>query len=446
MPHVTRSPNRPARPLAGQPHTATNNRSPNPKRVATLARTPSVKGAAAQQPSFVGPRASTRLTVLLCGVALAKAGCGNSTATPSSTSPETAMTPSLSSEQAPSRTSTDDVIGSPNMAASSSSMPPETTTPAPSVDATRSAASTELTQPAFESTTIAFESSTDSSSRTTDASERPTCTANSLQPGDSTETVTVGSAMRTFVVHVPASYDGATLLPVVIDFHPLGGTGSSWRGSTGWQEVADREGFIMVWPDGVGNSWNVGRCCSTARTQGIDDVAFTRAIISMLTERGCIDARRVYATGCSNGGGMAYRVACEAADVVAAVAPVDFDCVFGPDETSSCGSCNPSRPISAVQFRATNDTAVPYTGGPGPRGEVVFPGAASNFEDWANINQCDGSPSTWANNASCATYPACASGVETTLCTVQNGSHCGNYGTFSIADLAWQRLSATLLP
>jgi len=92
-------------------------------------------------------------------------------------------------------------------------------------------------------------------------------------------------------------------------------------GSTNWAELADREGFIVIWPNGIQNSWNVGdRCCGPAHDQNVDDVGFTRAILDAIQAEACVDARRIYATGCSNGGGMAYDLACRAADVIAAVA------------------------------------------------------------------------------------------------------------------------------
>ena len=235
-------------------------------------------------------------------------------------------------------------------------------------------------------------------------------------------------------------------MPVVIEFHPLDIPVPQWKDATGWSDLSDAEGFIMVWPNGFENSRNAGRCCRAAYEQGVDDVAFTRALIQSLQMDACIDGKRVYATGCSNGGGMAYRVACDAADVIAAVAPVDFDCVMGPNGESSCASCSPSRPISEIQFRATNDSDVPYEGGPRPGGTTEHAGAESNFAEWGEINQCTGSPEQLAQNPSCRTYPACGGGVETTLCTVESGSHCGNYGSFGIVDLAWERLQNSTLP
>jgi len=250
---------------------------------------------------------------------------------------------------------------------------------------------------------------------------------------------------RTFIRHVPPGYTGKSPVPVVLDFHPLGGSGSTWKGSTSWGSVADSQGFIMIWPDGVGSSWNVGRCCSTAQSQNVDDVAFTKAIVTTLEKEACVDPKRVYATGCSNGGGMAFKVACDAADVIAAVAPVDFDCVTGSSSNPSCGNCAPARPIPEIQFRGTNDTAVPYGGGSGPRG-TIFPGALESFMEWGGINLCTGSPQALSDHAGCQAYPSCGGGVETALCTVQNGTHCGNYQSFGIVNIAWQMFTKQALP
>lgn len=125
-------------------------------------------------------------------------------------------------------------------------------------------------------------------------------------------------------------------MPVVIDFHPRGSNAMSWKGSTSWADVADARGFIVVWPNGVQNSWNVGERCGPAHDQNVDDVGFTRAMLTELERDLCIDRRRIYATGCSNGGGMAYKLACSAADVI-------------------------PRPITANQFEARSRRTPPAT-------------------------------------------------------------------------------------
>ena len=252
-----------------------------------------------------------------------------------------------------------------------------------------------------------------------------------LEAGDSSHSLTVGGNTYPMNVHAPPSYDGVTRLPVVFDFHGLGGNENQMRNLSGWASAGDAEGFITVFPGGVDNAWNAGGCCSDTPT----DVDFVREAITYLDGEGCIDTRRVYASGCSNGGAMSFRLACEAADVIAAVAPVDFDCVAGG---FGC-QCDPGRPVTEIQFRGTNDSAVPY-------GETEDSGARANFATWGEINMCTGEPEPLPENSSCQRFPMCADGVETILCTVQNGNHCGSYMSFGIASLAWEIISRYSLP
>jgi polyhydroxybutyrate depolymerase len=253
------------------------------------------------------------------------------------------------------------------------------------------------------------------------------CPATSpFKAGDNTQTLTVGELDRTYIVHVPSSYTGKTAVPLLFDFHGMGTTGAQEEAFDTWNKYADKQGFIAVYPDGTDKSWNAGSCCPSASTNKIDDVGFVRAIITKLETQLCIDAKRIYATGCSNGGAMSYRIACEAADVFAAVAPVDFDLALNP--------CTPKRPITEIQFRGTDDEMVPYSG------------AQPNFKKWGQLNQCTGDPAAMPENSSCQAYPQCADGAETILCTVQAGSHCGNYSTFKIPEVAWAVLTRHTLP
>jgi polyhydroxybutyrate depolymerase len=259
---------------------------------------------------------------------------------------------------------------------------------------------------------------------------------------DTTETLDVDGTARTFIVHTPPSYTGSTPVPLVFDFHPLTVSAEVWKGVSNWAPTADQEGFIVVWPQGINNEWNVGRCCGTA-----DDVAFTRAMITQLSGEKNIDPKRIYATGCSNGGGMSYMLACNAADVIAAVAPVNFDCITGSTNDPSCGSCTPSRPISETQFMGNADMYVPYDGGPtSVVAGLVFPSAQANFGTWAGFDQCTGSPAPEATQPSCNTYTGCAADAAVTLCTIDNGTHCGSYGTFPIVQIAWQAFQSQSLP
>lgn len=258
-----------------------------------------------------------------------------------------------------------------------------------------------------------------------------------LAPGDTTKTLTVDGIERTFLVHVPPGYDGTTRMPVVFDFHGLGTQNTLQKQISRWDDVGDAQGFITVYPQGVGNSWNAGGCCGDSQEQQVDDVGFVRAIIENLTDEACIDARRVYSSGCSNGGAMSYRLACEAADVIAAVAPVDFDCVVG----GQCSDCAPVRPITEVQFRGTNDQLVPYEGNGG-----FFLGAQGNLATWGEINECSGEQAPLSGLDGCESFSTCSEGAQTVLCTVEGGTHCGSYGSFQIAEKAWTILQDVVLP
>ena len=264
------------------------------------------------------------------------------------------------------------------------------------------------------------------------SSSAPCPASATLRAGDATKMLTLGGVQRSFLVHAPPGYDGTRPVPVVLDFHGLGGNSNQQKNLSRWDDVADAEGFITVYPQGIDNAWNAGLCCS----DGSDDVAFVRAIVASLKQDACIDDKRVFSSGCSNGGGMSYKLACEAADIIAAVAPVDFDCVDG----AGCGDCSPARPISVVQFRGTNDQAVPYNGN-GP-----FVGAQANLATWGELNMCTGSPGPLQQSAGCETFPMCGAGAQTILCTVQGGTHCGSYGSFQIAQVAWKVLENQARP
>ena len=251
-----------------------------------------------------------------------------------------------------------------------------------------------------------------------DTSPQTACSMPVLPSGDSSQTVAVGSVNRTYVLHVPAAYDGKKLVPLVVDFHGIGESGSSERASSPYPAALDSEGVIMAFPDGLkgpaGTGWNVGPCCVT----GVDDVAFTRAVVAQIATTACIDPTRVYAVGVLTGGGMAHYVACHAADVFAAAAPAAFDLL-----AENVNDCLPSRPITVISFRGTADSRVPYDGGPSslvPGMPITFLGAQGTFDAWARIDGCTGAASQ-ADSNGCASHAGCQSAVEVILCTKQGG-------------------------
>lgn len=251
-----------------------------------------------------------------------------------------------------------------------------------------------------------------------------------LMAGDSNQSVRHEDRDRTYLVHVPQGYTGMKAVPLVLDFHGRGGTGAQEAGSSGWRQKADQEGFIVAFPDGIDNSWNVGNCCGQPFDQNIDDVGFARAVVASLSDEACIDPMRVYATGLSNGGGLVHRIACEAADVFAAIAAASADLVTDP--------CTPERPISELSVRGTGDTLVDYDGGNVGSTGWYSPGAVGTFELWRDIDRCTGSPEV--DHEYCQTHRECAQGVEVTLCTLPDVGHIlySNPLGFSVPDVAFE--------
>jgi cysteine-rich repeat protein len=206
--------------------------------------------------------------------------------------------------------------------------------------------------------------------------------------------------------------------------------------------LSDTEGFIVIHPQGISDSWNGGICCGPAVAQNIDDVAFAREIVITTATEANIDVYRVYATGLSNGGAMSHRLGCEAAAIFAAVAPMAF-----PLPLSPLSLCQPDRPIGVLHFAGLDDTLVPYGGG----GLAGVPSAADSFAYWRDVNGCGmGAPDeTVVTGASyCEAYTTCDDGVEVGLCSIDAddvGPFPGHILYFNqdlvLAEVAWDFLS-----
>jgi polyhydroxybutyrate depolymerase len=250
-----------------------------------------------------------------------------------------------------------------------------------------------------------------------DAKPPVVCPTTVLKSGDSTLTLQVGSVTRSYVLHVPRAYDGKKPVPLIVDFHGMPSTGQEELTSSTYPAITDSEGVVIAFPEGMtgtlGRGWNFGPCC----VAGADDLGFTKALVARLQETACIDPDRIYAVGTLTGSGMVYMLACQAADMFAAVAPAAFDLI---EETVS--DCLPSRPITVISFRGTADSHVPYNGGPSDlvtNMSITFLGAKRTFDTWRQLDGCTGSPSIEDN--SCSRYKNCQGGVEVVLCSKQGG-------------------------
>jgi polyhydroxybutyrate depolymerase len=169
---------------------------------------------------------------------------------------------------------------------------------------------------------------------------------------------------RTFNIYFPSSYDRSVQVPLVIAMHGRGvdGEGMILVTRRGFDRLADRDKFIVVYPDGVELNWNDGRrdeeADDRAHRENIDDVGFIAALTDMMVRDYNADPRRVYATGISNGAIMSYRLACELSGKIAAIAPVD-----GNIPRLFIAECSPTRHVPVLAINNVDDPVVPFEGG-----------------------------------------------------------------------------------
>lgn len=235
-----------------------------------------------------------------------------------------------------------------------------------------------------------------------------------IQPGIHTRFHSQGLFLqRAYTVYVPSGYDGSEPVPVVIDYHGLADIISIQNIWSGWRNLADAEGFIVIHPAGYFDSWNAETCCGLAWLAGIDDIEFSRAIVAAISAEANVDANRVYATGFSNGGAMSHVLACEAADVFRAVAPMSYPIPYFPPS-----DCQPSRPVPVLTIMGLNDLLVPYNGG------LLSTSAEATVDHWRATNGCTGAaPDEFVThgNSYCETYTQCAENTQVGLCSIDSG-------------------------
>lgn len=162
-----------------------------------------------------------------------------------------------------------------------------------------------------------------------------------------------GGTERSYLVYKPASVRAHA--PLVVALHGGWGSGETMAEQSGFNALADRYGFIVAYPDGIGRSWNAGSCCAGAQKQNVDDVGFIRDVIAAVKKRDPVDGQRVYGTGFSNGAMMVHRVACEAPDLFAAIAPVSGGIMVS--------SCKTSQAMPTLLIQGRKDPRIPWDGG-----------------------------------------------------------------------------------
>jgi len=252
--------------------------------------------------------------------------------------------------------------------------------------------------------------------------------------GDEEKSFEFQGRRRTYIVHVPTGLDRSRPVPLVLVLH--GGVVNAYftAHNTGMNAVADREGFIAVYPNGTGRfedrilTWNVGFGFAYALRNKVDDVGFLRELAGRMVTGYGADPGRVYAAGISNGGMMSYRLASEASDVVAAVAPV-AGASTGRERAGKplVVFPAPSRPVSVMAFHGMQDRLVPYYGrsGAGMTNAIYLP-VQDSIDMWVAYDGCSQVPQEWTSPSGNITrrwYGGGREGSEVVLYSIRDGGH-----------------------
>lgn len=232
---------------------------------------------------------------------------------------------------------------------------------------------------------------------------------------------------RSYLLHIPPQYQPGKIMPLVIVLHGGGGDAGNAERMSQMSLKADKEGFIVVYPNGTGFlknrllTWNAWNCCGYALKNQVNDVGFIRALILHLQSQYSIDPKRVYATGLSNGGMMAHRLGCELSDKIAAIAPVAG--------ALNSNVCQPSQPVSVIIFHGTEDQHVQYNGGPSKKSFInresrIDQSAAHAVSLWTKADGTLAIPEEkHFGNIYVETYSGGKDGSEVVLYTIRGQGH-----------------------
>jgi polyhydroxybutyrate depolymerase len=281
-----------------------------------------------------------------------------------------------------------------------------------SAQARTALAQTAQAQTAQAQTTTASPSGTATAAPTRTGS----ASAVAIPPGRSTQTIDSGATSRTVHLYRPAGLTSPA--PLVVMLH--GGYGSGTQAETAyrWDAEADRGHFLVAFPDGDNASWNGGgSCCGQAATKNVDDVAFLTKVVATIRGELAVDPNRIYVSGMSNGGVMAYRMACET-NLFAAV---------GVDSTTMLVDCGHAAPASVLHIHGTADPIIPYQGGPGrryspTRPAIDGPSAPAVNAAWRAIDGC-AAPTTTTSGTLTTSTATCPAGRTVELITIAGAGH-----------------------
>ena len=251
----------------------------------------------------------------------------------------------------------------------------------------------------------------------------------SIAPSTTTSTTIVSTA-RAYSKFIPSSYSKDTSIPLVVLLHGYGATGALQESYMKFESVAEKNKFILVYPDGTVDSsgkqfWNATDACCDFFSAVADDV-YLLSILKEMESNYSIDAKRIYFVGHSNGGFMSYRMACKYPDRIAAIASLAGASYF---KTTDCGA---KSSVSVLQVHGTKDGTILYDGG-----QILgtsYPGAVASASQWATFNQCtqnavtrstkfDLEPNITGDETSVTAWTNCQNSSEVELWTMEGATH-----------------------
>jgi polyhydroxybutyrate depolymerase len=226
---------------------------------------------------------------------------------------------------------------------------------------------------------------------------------------------------REYLLYVPDSYDPSTPTPLIIVIHGFAQWPAHQAHVSQWNQLADEEGFIVVYPSGTEypKRWRAGGDNPGNGTLSID-TQFIADLVDMLQQQYNIDPSRIYANGLSNGGGMSFLLSCELSDRIAAIGTVAGAYLYPFEE------CTRERPVPLIAFHGTADPIVPYLGGPSGSFDIPFPNIPAWMKGYAALNQCVLQPEilpSFGNDISGKRYTGCRDNSEVLFFTIAGGGH-----------------------
>lgn len=223
---------------------------------------------------------------------------------------------------------------------------------------------------------------------------------------------------RRYLLHVPKNIDQSQPVPLVVTIHGFAQWPANQANVSQWNPIADREGFIVVYPSGTDfpKRWQAFPRQPDPTSK---DVVFISDLIAALSAQYNIDPSRIYVNGLSNGGGMTFLLGCQLADRIAATGTVAGAFILPMEE------CHPSRPVPLIAFHGTADPIVPFHGGPSGGFDLPFPDIPQWMSARAALNGCGTAPETLpaTGEVSGVRYSGCSADAEVVFYTIEAGGH-----------------------